>query len=191
MFVDFLLLPKLKHVRHLSSYFPFKLRIDDKFPVTDDKKKKRKTARKTVLTLVIKTKINKRQKSKRATYYTRGITQMTLSAGSKLLLRLSGKKLPCSLNALKYKAHAKSGKLRCRHQARKNMSFYAGKKCIRCNCTNHTTHDKRGKSRIWRRALVNMSLVPCAGKMRRRLTKTFTWILYLDHKRNNWGTIVH
>ena len=39
MFVDFLLLPKLKHVRHLSSYFPFILRIDDKFPVTDDKKK--------------------------------------------------------------------------------------------------------------------------------------------------------
>ena len=87
MFVNFLLLPKLKHVRHLSSYFPFILRIDDKFPVTDDKKKKRKTARKTVLTLVIKTKINKRQKSKRATYYTRGIMQMTLSAGSKLLLR--------------------------------------------------------------------------------------------------------
>ena len=56
MFVDFLLLPKLKHVRHLSSYFPFILRIDDKFPVTDDKKKKRKTARKTVLTLVIKNK---------------------------------------------------------------------------------------------------------------------------------------
>lgn len=87
MFVDFLLLPKLKHFRHLSSYFLFILRIDDKFPVTDDKKKTQKTARKTVLKLVIKTKINKRQKSKRATYYTRRVKQMTLSAGSKLLLR--------------------------------------------------------------------------------------------------------
>ena len=39
MLVNFLFLPKLKHFRHLSSYFLFILRIDDKFPVTDDKKK--------------------------------------------------------------------------------------------------------------------------------------------------------
>ena len=60
------------------------------------------------------------------------------------------------LRAVNYAAGTKRGKI---------CPFYAGKKCIRCNCTNHTTHDKRWKSRIRRQARVNMSLVPCAGKI--------------------------
>lgn len=174
MFVDFLFLPKLKHFRHLSSYFPFILRIDDKFPVTDDKKKETKNRKEDCLNISDQNK-NKQKTEKQKGYVLHaGNHANDVERRKQITATIIGKKLPCSLNALKYKAHAKSGKLRSRNQARKNMSFYAGKKCIRCNCTNHTTHDKRGKSRIRRQARVNMSLVPCAGKMRRRLTKTFT-----------------
>ena len=101
MFVDFLLLPKLKHVRHLSSYFPFILRIDDKFPITDDKKKETKNRKEDCLNISDQNK-NKQKAEKQKGYVLHARNHANdVERGKQITATIIGKKITLLLKRVK------------------------------------------------------------------------------------------